>query len=240
MSQSPDQLLRMILIGPPGSGKGTQALKIKDKYCVCHLSTGDMLRAAVSAGTPLGLKAKSAMDSGGLVSDDLVVDLIKENINTPDCEKGFILDGFPRTVPQAEMLDKMLGPSQPIDSALEFKAQDDIVLKRISGRLVHPASGRVYNTFFSPPKKPMTDDVTGEPLVIRKDDQLEIMKKRLESYHKQTAPVLDFYHKKGVLTTIDAHQPIDTIYVQVRSVLDKCAEKNRAFLASKAKAKATA
>merc|ERR1719217_1393329 len=170
----------IVLIGPPGSGKGTQAPIIKDKYSLCHLATGDLLRAAVAAGTEMGKKAKAVMESGGLVSDDIVVGIIKDNIKTPECSKGFILDGFPRTVAQAESLDSMLVSERvgKIDAVLEFKVPDEILVDRICGRLIHAASGRSYHEKFAPPKVPMKDDITGEPLTRRKDDNAETLKNR--------------------------------------------------------------
>jgi len=152
--------IRVVLMGPPGSGKGTQAPKLVEKYCVCHLSTGDMLRAAVKAQTPLGKQAKDIMDAGQLVPDDLVVDLISENLDQPACQRGFVLDGFPRTVPQAQKLDEMLEKRHSkLDQAIEFSIDDSLLVRRVTGRLVHPASGRSYHTEFNPPKKTMTDDV---------------------------------------------------------------------------------
>jgi len=154
--------VRLVLMGPPGSGKGTQSPRLVKQFGVCHLATGDMLRAAVTAGTDVGKKAKSLMDAGQLVPDELVVDLIKDNLSRADCAKGFILDGFPRTVAQAEKLDDMLVKGgAKIDKAVEFKIDDALLVRRITGRLVHPASGRSYHVEFAPPKKPMTDDVRG-------------------------------------------------------------------------------
>ncbi|KHG28459.1 Adenylate kinase B [Gossypium arboreum] len=196
---------RLILIGPPGSGKGTQSPMIKDEYCLCHLATGDMLRAAVAAKTPLGVKAKEAMDKGELVSDELVVGIIDEAMKKPSCQKGFILDGFPRTVGQAQMLDEMLEKQGvKIDKVLDFAIDDSILEERITGRWIHPASGRSYHTKFAPPKVPGVDDVTGEPLIQRKDDTAAVLKSRLDAFHKQTEPVIDYYWKKGIVAKLHA------------------------------------
>ncbi|KAK6389053.1 adenylate kinase, partial [Oleoguttula sp. CCFEE 5521] len=172
--------MRLILIGPPGAGKGTQAPKIKDKYCVCHLATGDMLRAQVAAKTDLGRQAKKIMDEGKLVSDEIMVGMIQNELdNNKECQNGFILDGFPRTVPQAAKLDSMLSQKRsPLAHAIELQIPDSLLVARITGRLVHPASGRSYHKLFNPPQKSMTDDVTGEPLIQRSDDNEGVLKKR--------------------------------------------------------------
>jgi len=215
------QTKNIILIGPPGSGKGTQAPIIKDKWSLCHLATGDLLRAAVAAGTEMGKKAKAVMESGGLVSDDIVVGIIKDNIKSPECEKGFILDGFPRTVPQAQMLDEMLVSERvgKIDAVIEFKVPDEILVDRICGRLIHAASGRSYHEKFAPPKVPGVDDITGEPLTRRKDDNAETLKSRLGAFHKQTKPVVDFYAAKGLYSPVDANQKADTVKGAIAAIL---------------------
>jgi adenylate kinase len=182
--------MRLILLGAPGAGKGTQATFICQKYGIPQISTGDMLRAAVKAGTPLGLQAKSVMESGGLVSDDLIINLVKERIAQSDCAKGFLFDGFPRTIPQAEA---MKAAGVKLDYVLEIDVPFDAIVERMSGRRSHPASGRTYHVKFNPPKVEGHDDVTGEPLVQRPDDQEETVLKRLEVYSAQTRPLVDYY-----------------------------------------------
>ncbi|EPJ96238.1 MULTISPECIES: adenylate kinase [Pseudomonas] len=184
--------MRVILLGAPGAGKGTQAKFITEKFGIPQISTGDMLRAAVKAGTELGLIAKSVMDSGGLVSDDLIINLVKERIAQPDCVNGFLFDGFPRTIPQAEALVKA---GVELDHVLEIAVEDEEIVQRIAGRRVHEASGRVYHTVYNPPKVEGKDDVTGEDLVQRKDDTEETVRHRLSVYHSQTKPLVDFYQK---------------------------------------------
>uniref|UniRef100_G3MPK9 Adenylate kinase active site lid domain-containing protein n=1 Tax=Amblyomma maculatum TaxID=34609 RepID=G3MPK9_AMBMU len=213
---------RLILVGPPGSGKGTQSPIIKDEYCLCHLATGDMLRAAVAAKTPLGIKAKEAMDKGDLVSDDLVVGIIDEAMRKPSCQKGFILDGFPRTVVQAEKLDEMLKKQgAKINKVLNFAIDDAILEERITGRWIHPSSGRTYHSKFAPPKTPGIDDVTGEPLIQRKDDTAAVLKSRLEAFHKQTQPVIDYYSKRGIVAQLTAEKPPKEVTAEVQKDLLK-------------------
>ncbi len=182
--------MRLILLGAPGAGKGTQAVFICQKYGIPQISTGDMLRAAVKAGTPLGLQAKGVMDSGGLVSDELIINLVKERIAQPDCAKGFLFDGFPRTIPQAEA---MKSAGVKLDYVLEIDVPFDAIIERMSGRRSHPASGRTYHITFNPPKVEGKDDVTGEPLVQRADDQEDTVRKRLDVYSQQTRPLVDYY-----------------------------------------------
>ena len=184
--------MRLILLGGPGAGKGTQANYIKDKYGIPQISTGDMLRAAVKAGTNLGKEAKGYMDAGGLVPDEVIIGLVKERIKEPDCEKGFLFDGFPRTIPQA---DAMKEAGVPIDAVVDVDVPDEEIIKRMSGRRAHLASGRTYHVVFNPPKVEGKDDVTGEPLVQRDDDKEDVVKKRLDVYHDQTEPLIGYYKK---------------------------------------------
>ena len=194
--------MRLILLGGPGAGKGTQANYIKENYQIPQISTGDMLRAAVKAGTELGLKAKGYMDSGGLVPDDVIIGLVKERIKEADCQRGFLFDGFPRTIPQA---DAMKEAGVPIDAVVDIDVPDDEIIKRMSGRRVHLASGRTYHVVFNPPREEGKDDVTGEPLIQRDDDQEATVRKRLEVYHKQTEPLIDYY--KGWRSSGEAAAP---------------------------------
>jgi adenylate kinase len=186
-------VMRIILLGSPGSGKGTQAQFITEKYGIPQISTGDMLRAAVRAGTPLGLAAKQVMDSGGLVSDDIILGLIKERIKQDDCLNGFLLDGFPRTIAQAEGLAEM---DVPLDTVIEIVVDDEQIVKRMAGRRVHLQSGRTYHIEYNPPKTEGVDDVTGEALIQRDDDKEETVRKRLSVYHQQTKPLVDYYSKQ--------------------------------------------
>ncbi|MBA0218141.1 MULTISPECIES: adenylate kinase [Pectobacterium] len=186
--------MRIILLGAPGAGKGTQAQFIMEKYGIPQISTGDMLRAAVKAGTELGKQAKEIMDAGKLVTDELVIALVKERIAQEDCRNGFLLDGFPRTIPQA---DAMKDADINVDYVIEFAVPDELIIDRIIGRRVHAASGRVYHVKFNPPKVEGKDDVTGEDLTIRKDDQEDTVRKRLVEYHQQTAPLVSYYQKEA-------------------------------------------
>jgi len=217
---TPAQQLRTILIGPPGAGKGTQAPKIRDKYCICHLATGDMLREQVAQKTPLGVEAKKIMDAGGLVSDEIMVGMIRDQLeNNKACKNGFVLDGFPRTVPQAEKLDGMLSDrKETLDSVVQLNIVDQLLISRITGRLIHPASGRTYHKEFHPPKKPMTDDVTGEPLIQRSDDNVETLRKRLAAFHSQTGPVVEYYKSKGLWVGIDAAQSPSVVWDNLSKV----------------------
>jgi len=182
--------MRLILLGAPGAGKGTQAQFITEKYGIPQISTGDMLRAAVKAKTELGLQAKEVMDSGGLVSDEIIIGLVKDRIGQDDCANGFLFDGFPRTIPQAQA---MVEADVRIDDVVEIAVDDEEIVARLSGRRVHPGSGRVYHLKYNPPQKPGVDDETGEALVQRDDDTEETVRKRLEIYYSQTSPLIDFY-----------------------------------------------
>jgi len=186
--------MRAILLGPPGAGKGTQAQYICEKFSIPQISTGDMLRAAVKAETAMGLQVKEVMASGGLVSDEIIIGIIKERLGESDCENGFLFDGFPRTIPQAQALQSA---GVPIDHVLEISVADEAIISRMSGRRVHEASGRVYHVVFNPPKQEGLDDETGDALMQRQDDKEETVRKRLDIYHQQTAPLVDFYRTQS-------------------------------------------
>ena len=221
----------MILFGPPGAGKGSQAPKIVETLGIPQLSTGDMLRAAVAAGTELGKQAEGVMKSGGLVSDELVVNLIKERIAVDDCSKGFILDGFPRTMEQTKMLDAMLAEAgEKVGFVVALDVPDEVLTERICGRWVHKESGRSYHIKFAPPKslgeqepstETMLDDETGEPLMQRKDDSEEALKSRLENYHAMTVPILDHYGPAGVVHKIDANRPQPEVWASIEEAITK-------------------
>ncbi|MFB0954028.1 MAG: adenylate kinase [Aeromonadaceae bacterium] len=213
--------MRIILLGAPGAGKGTQAQFLMDKYGIPQISTGDMLRAAIKAGTPLGLKAKEVMDKGQLVSDEIIIGLVKERIAQDDCAKGFLLDGFPRTIPQA---DAMKAVGVMVDFVLEFEVPDEEIVKRMSGRRVHPGSGRVYHVVFNPPKVEGKDDVTGEDLVIRADDEETTVRKRLDIYHQQTEPLVGYYKAEAAAgrtryERLDGTQAVDAVSQQLAALL---------------------
>jgi adenylate kinase len=182
--------MRLILLGPPGAGKGTQAAYITEHFSIPQISTGDMLRAAVKAGTPLGIAAKKIMDSGGLVSDDIIIGLVQDRLTQPDCSKGYLFDGFPRTIPQADALKHA---SVKLDFVVEIAVPEQDIIERMSGRRIHPASGRSYHIRFNPPKVAEQDDLTGEPLVQRDDDKEETVRHRLNVYRDQTRPLIDYY-----------------------------------------------
>jgi adenylate kinase len=191
--------MRIVLLGPPGAGKGTQAKFICDTYGIPQISTGDMLRAAVNAGSELGRRVKSVMESGALVSDDIIIELVKDRITRPDCANGFLFDGFPRTIPQAEALDDA---GVVIDFVVQITVPDEEIVKRMSGRRVHPQSGRVYHVAFNPPQQPGKDDETGEPLIQRDDDREDTVRERLQVYHRQTHPLVEFYQQKAKRTPL--------------------------------------
>ncbi|OMJ90080.1 hypothetical protein SteCoe_7665 [Stentor coeruleus] len=209
---------RVVLVGPAGSGKGTQAPRLSDEMCWCHLSTGDLLRDEVKKGSELGREAKKIMDAGGLVSDDIVIGMIKNKISEPMCSNGVIFDGFPRTVNQAKALDNMLASDgKQIDKAIEFDIPDQVLVERITGRRIHLASGRSYHIKFAPPKVEGIDDITGEPLIHRTDDTEEALMKRMNSYHANTGPILDYYKQKGRFAKVDANRNVDDVWNDLKN-----------------------
>lgn len=217
--------MRLMLLGGPGAGKGTQAARLIERFKIPQISTGDMLRAAIAQGTPLGLSAKKIMETGGLVSDDIIIGLVKERLKAPDCKNGFLFDGFPRTLVQADAL-KHAGID--LDHVIEIAVADDEIIKRISGRRIHQPSGRVYHIINQPPKTPGLDDVTCEPLIQREDDKEETVRRRLEVYHSQTAPLINYYKKWATEGTNGAPQfhtvagtgSVDQIFDKIVAVLD--------------------
>ena len=217
--------MRLILLGAPGAGKGTQATFLCQKYSIPQISTGDMLRAAVKAGTPLGIEAKKVMDSGGLVGDDLIINLVKERIAQSDCAHGFLFDGFPRTIPQA---DAMKAAGVKLDYVLEIDVPFDAIIERMSGRRSHTASGRTYHVKYNPPKAEGKDDVTGEALIQRDDDKEETVRKRLDVYQRQTRPLVDYYGQWAATGAADAPRcarisgtgTVDEITSRVMAALD--------------------
>lgn len=213
--------MRIILLGAPGAGKGTQAQFLMNTYNIPQISTGDMLRAAIKAGTELGQKAKAVMDAGQLVSDDIMIGLVQERIAQEDCKNGFLLDGFPRTIPQA---DAMQEAGIKIDYVLEFDVADDVIVERMAGRRVHPGSGRVYHVVYNPPKEEGKDDVSGEDLVIRDDDKEETVRKRLAIYHEQTEPLVAYYQdlaKQDVVTyhKLDGTKKVEAVSAELKDLL---------------------
>jgi adenylate kinase len=205
--------MRIVLLGAPGAGKGTQAQFLMAKFGIPQISTGDMLRAAIKAGSELGIKAKAVMDSGQLVSDELIIGLVKERVAEEDCKAGFLLDGFPRTIPQA---DAMKESGIAVDHVLEFDVPDEVIVERMAGRRVHSGSGRVYHLVYNPPKVEGKDDVTGDDLSIRPDDEEATVRKRLAIYHEQTKPLVDFYQSEAELgncsyLTIDGTQAVEKV-----------------------------
>jgi adenylate kinase len=214
--------IHAIFLGPPGAGKGTQAQNVKDAYGVCTLATGDMLRDEVKAGTALGREAKKLMDAGKLVADNIVVGMIASHLDGPECSNGFLLDGFPRTVVQAQMLDQvLLDRKKKLDSVIEFKIDSNLLVRRITGRLIHPTSGRTYHEEFNPPKKEMIDDVTGEELIRRSDDNPETLARRLLTYEESTKPLSEYYKNKGILTEVDASQKPSSVWSAIETALKR-------------------
>lgn len=213
--------MRIILLGAPGAGKGTQAQFLMGKYGIPQISTGDMLRAAIKAGTELGLAAKKVMDEGKLVSDEIIIGLVKERVAQADCATGFLLDGFPRTIPQADALKEA---GIDVDHCIEIDVDDEIIVARMGGRRVHPGSGRVYHVTYNPPKEEGKDDVSGEALIIRPDDEEATVRKRLGIYHEQTKPLVDYYTAEAEAGNcqyhkLDGTQPVDAVSVQLAELL---------------------
>nr|WP_136252150.1 adenylate kinase [Ningiella ruwaisensis] len=215
--------MRIILLGAPGAGKGTQAQFLMNKFGIPQISTGDMLRSAIKAGTEMGLAAKKVMDAGQLVSDDIIIGLVKERIAQEDCANGFLLDGFPRTIPQA---DAMKEANINVDYCIEFDVPDDVIVDRMGGRRVHPASGRVYHVEYNPPKEEGKDDVTGEALIIRDDDKEETVRSRLAVYHEQTKPLVDYYASAAAAGDceyfkIDGTKAVDKVSQELETLLTR-------------------
>jgi len=214
--------MNIILLGGPGAGKGTQAKLIVEKYGIPQISTGDMLREAVKQGTELGKKAKEYMDKGELVPDEIVIGIVKERLKQPDCEKGFILDGFPRTIAQAEALDKMLEElGKKIDAVINIHVPEEEIIKRIVNRRTCKKCGAIYHLIYSPPKEPNKCDKCGGELYQRDDDKEETVRERLRVYREQTEPLIEYYKKKGILYNVDGTKDINGVFEEIRSILDK-------------------
>ncbi len=223
--------MRLVLLGSPGVGKGTQAKFISEKFHVPHISTGDILRAAVEAGSPLGQQVKRIMDEGSLVSDDLMIQLMKERLQQPDCINGFLLDGFPRTIDQAKHLERILHQNHtPLDFVIQITVPEEEIIKRLSGRRIHPASGRVYHIAYNPPQERDLDDVTKEPLIQRPDDQEGTIRKRLAVYREQTKPLINYYSSNDLVTfetlskhpvyyEIDGNRPVEKVNENLNAIL---------------------
>ena len=214
--------IHIILLGPPGSGKGTQAQKLIREFGFVQLSTGDVLRAAISKGTEIGMQAKSIIDKGELVSDEIVIGIVRDRIFSTECECGYMLDGFPRTLAQAEKLDQILSDrNQKIDVVIRLCVPDEMAIRRIAGRRFHITSGRSYNIEFNPPKIEGRDDITGEKLVQREDDKEEIVQSRLDTYHELTEPLVRYYQKQGILKAIDGIGSPENIYAEIKQTLNE-------------------
>ncbi|KAL4479265.1 hypothetical protein ABPG72_011477 [Tetrahymena utriculariae] len=210
---------RLVFIGAPGAGKGTHSYKLQNTFCLCQISTGDLLRNEIRAGTLLGKQAKTIMEKGGLVPNEIVINMVKNSLMKPDCAKGAILDGFPRTIQQAQKFDEILkSEGLSLFKAIYFKIDDEVILERLGGRLVHLPSGRSYHTKYNPPKIHGKDDITGEDLSQRPDDVPQTIKTRLENFHSQTKPMLEYYEKQGLLVTINAQASITNVWRQIKDV----------------------
>ena len=208
--------MKILLIGPPGGGKGTQAKKISSKFNIPQISTGDMLREHVKKMSPLGIQAKEFMDSGELVPDKLILEMMKKKLSNEECKNGYILDGFPRTLPQAEGLDIILNEiNSKLNKVIIIEVNDNVIVDRMSGRRVHKNSGRIYHIKFNPPKNDGLDDITNEPLSIRSDDKKETVKNRLEIYHDITKPLINYYSKKDILSTVNGEDQIDNVFSNI-------------------------
>jgi len=208
--------MKILLIGPPGGGKGTQAKKISSKFNIPQISTGDMLREHVKKMSPLGIKAKEFMDSGELVPDNLILEMMKKKLSDNECQNGYILDGFPRTLPQAEGLDRILNEiNSKLNNVIIIEVNDNAIIDRMSGRRVHKNSGRIYHIKFNPPKNDGLDDITNEPLSIRSDDKKETVKNRLEIYHDITKPLINYYSKKNILSTVNGEDEINNVFSNI-------------------------